>query len=302
MPAPTSVWAASSADGSPPVVVATIRRRFWSSRVSKPAWSQGGGCGVEVLGVDGDVDDLPADLAADGVDGVVDDDGAVVEHDRSVGELLDLVEVLAGDEHAGAAFGDLGDEVPQLEAAAWVEAGGGFVEEQERRFADQRGAEVEPAPHPTRVGAHPALGGVGEPERVDQRGAAGATVVIAEPVEAADQLEVLAPCQQLVDRRVLTGEPEVAACLRRLPGHVRSAHGDVAVVGVEEGGDDVDECRLAGAVRTEQTDDLPGADVEVDAAQCLDRAEGAHHVAHLQDRRRRVAWAMLAIVQGLPVS
>src|SRR4029079_16751955 len=69
----------------------------------EPGAAEDGGGFVEVVGVDGDVDDLSADLLADGVDGVVGDDGSTVEDDDAVGELLDLVEALAGDEHGGPA-------------------------------------------------------------------------------------------------------------------------------------------------------------------------------------------------------
>ena len=59
------------------------------------------------------------------------------------------------------------DGLPQLDAAAGVEAGGGLVEQQQARGADQAGAEVEAAAHAARVGAHQSVGGVGQPELLE---------------------------------------------------------------------------------------------------------------------------------------
>jgi hypothetical protein len=51
--------------------------------------------------------------------------------------------------------------------------------------------------------------------------------------------------------------------------------------------DDVDQCRLARAVRTEQCEDLAGADLETDAAKCLYARKCLVYVA--DDEERRVA-------------
>ena len=69
----------------------------------------------------------------------------------------------------------LADHAPQLVAALRVEAGRRLVEEQHRRPVHQRGGEVEPPPHPARVGAHRPVAGVGQREaaRAARRPGAG---------------------------------------------------------------------------------------------------------------------------------
>ena len=61
-----------------------------------------------------------------------------------------------------------GDLVPHAGAHLGIEAGGGLVEEQHLGSVDERGGDVEPPLHAARVAAADAVGGVGQPELVQQ--------------------------------------------------------------------------------------------------------------------------------------
>ena len=74
--------------------------------------------------------------------------------------------------------------------------------------ADEAGGEVEPAAHAAGVGLGRPVGGVGEVEPVEQLLRAGARRLAAQVQQRADQLEVLAAGQQLVDGGVLAGEAD----------------------------------------------------------------------------------------------
>src|SRR5712692_1068181 len=52
---------------------------------------------------------------------------------------------------------------------------------------------------------------------------------------------------------------------------------DGSLVGRDHSGDDLDECRLAGAVRSEQSVDLAGPELELDAVQRLGAAVALRH-------------------------
>ena len=100
--------------------------------------------------------------------GALGDDPAVVDDGDAVGELVGLVEVLRREQHGGALGDEHPHDLPHLVAAAGVEAGGRLVEEQQVGRHDDAGGDVEPAAHATRVLLHQAVGGVGEPEGVEQ--------------------------------------------------------------------------------------------------------------------------------------
>ena len=190
---------------------------------------------------------------------------SVIDHGRVIAEG-------SSDELKDQVGGERLDRVPELDAAADVEAGGRLVEEEHRRAGDQRGSEVEAAAHPTRVGADEAVGGIGEAEALEQLVRAGARLRALHVVELADHLEVLEAGQVLVDRGVLAGEPDLRAQRRGIALHVEPYDARAAPVGLEQRGEDSHHCGLAGPVGAEQGEHAAGAGGEVDAAQRAHRA------------------------------
>jgi hypothetical protein len=86
----------------------------------------------------------------------------VVDDDDVGGQVVGLVEVLGGQQHVGAGADQLADRVPQLEAAAGVQARGGLVQQQQAGGADQAGAQVQAAAHSAGVGADQPVGVAGQ--------------------------------------------------------------------------------------------------------------------------------------------
>ena len=161
-----------------------------------------------------------------------------------------------------------------------VEPGGRLVEEQHARPVDEPERDVEPAPHPARVGLDDAVGRVGDPDELQQLVGARVQAAAAHPLDAALEHQVLAAGAVLVDARVLRHVADRAAHGVRLAADVVARDRGGALVGVRERHEHADGRRLARAVRAEQPEDLAFADVERDAverlnlavalAQCLD--------------------------------
>ncbi len=120
-----------------------------------------------------------------------------------VGEPVGLLQVLGGEQDGRAVGHEVLDHGPQLVAAPGVEAGGRLVEEQDRRAVHQRGGEVEAPPHPTGVRLDGPVGGVDEVEALEELAGPLPDERLRQVGELADQAEVLAPGQVLVDGGVL---------------------------------------------------------------------------------------------------
>ncbi len=154
------------------------------------------------------------------------------------------------------------DDAPEVLAALGVEAGGGLVEEEDRRAGHQRSGQVEATAHAARVGLEDAVRRVGQAELLEQLVGPGPGDLAAQVAQAADHADVLAAGQVLVDGGVLAGQPDDAAHDVGLARHVVAEDGGRALVGFEDRGQDAHRRGLAGAVGTEQAEHGARLDLE----------------------------------------
>lgn len=193
-------------------------------------------------------------------------DPAVVEDRDVVGEFVGLVQVLGGEEDGDAAGDELADDAPHGVAAAWVEAGGRLVEEDDPRVADQRHGDVETALHPAGVGGGGLLRRLHQVEALQEFGGDPPPLALGEVVQVRHEEHVLLAGDQTVHGGELPGDTDRGPYGLRFGGQVVAADADVAGAGVggDEGGEDLDDGGLAGAVRAEQCEDGACRDAQVD--------------------------------------
>ena len=134
------------------------------------------------------------------------DDLAVVDDRDPVGELVGLLEVLRAQQDRRALGDERADDAPDLVARARVQPGRRLVEEHELGRHDDARRDVEPAPHPAGEVLDELAGRLRQPERVEQLAGAVLRRLAAQPEQAADEDEVLAAGEVLVDGRELAGE------------------------------------------------------------------------------------------------
>ena len=102
----------------------------------------------------------------------------------------------------------------------------------------------------------------------------------------AGEVEVARDVERRDDRQLLVDglDAGLAGVLRLLEVHRLPVHRDLAGVGDVRAGEALDEGRLAGAVVTDDREDLTGVEVEVDPVEADDAAEGDDELAGRQDR------------------
>ncbi len=127
----------------------------------------------------------------------------------------------------------------------------------------QRERQVEPALHPARVAAHPAVRGVFEPDALEELIPAALALLAREPVQSRLQVEVLAAGQEGVERSLLQRRPDGGPHLRTLAHDVVAGHPRRAARWRKERRQHQDGRGLPGAVRAEKTVDLPRLDPQV---------------------------------------
>ena len=87
--------------------------------------------------------------------GALGDDPALADHDEVVGDDLDLVQQVRGEQHGAAPVGVAAEQVAHPADAGRVEPVGRLVEDQHLGVAEQRGGDAEPLAHAERVVAAP---------------------------------------------------------------------------------------------------------------------------------------------------
>src|SRR3954452_16262528 len=197
--------------------------------------------------------------------GALDDDSPRAHDGHAVGQGLGLVEVVGGEQDGLAQGLQRADRLPGVAPRARVEAGRGLVEEDQLGVADQGEGEVQAAQLPAREPPRRLVGlllqaGQGQ-DLVDVAGRG---------VERGEVLQGLAHADVAVDPRALQDDPHPPAQLGRLSGRVDAEHAHLARGPVAIALEDLHRGGLAGAVGTEEPEDLPPGHGEVD------RPDGLH--------------------------
>ena len=129
----------------------------------------------------------------------------------------------------------------------------------------QRDRGVQPAPLAPRQLGRPPVEQCVETERVGDLVDALPLLGAAHSREAGEEAQVVANAERRVHARFLRREPDEPPGALRRAHHVDPADVNGPGVGATQPGDDRDQRRLARPVRTEQPEDRPGLDLEVDA-------------------------------------
>src|SRR5699024_6296047 len=120
-------------------------------------------------------------------------------------------------------------------------------------------------------------------ELVEEFGRDGLRRATGQSLQTGDEPEVLTTGELLIDRGVLSGDPDELPDPMRVASDVHAEDLRLSPADRQQGREHVDRRRLPRAVRSQESEDLPGADVEIDAvnsgeveigrASCRERVE-----------------------------
>ena len=189
----------------------------------------------------------------------------LVDDPDAVGEDVGLFQVLRGQEDGHALVRrEPAHLLPERGAALDVEPRRRLVEEEDPRTVDQRKGKVEPSLHPARVALHLAVGGLGQPDALQQLVGARAAARARQRLERGLQPQVLAAGQQRVERGLLQRGADDRTHLGRLLDHVEAADARRAGGRRQQRRQHQHRGGFARAVRSEEAVDLAVVDRELD--------------------------------------
>ncbi len=223
---------------------------------------------VETLGIVELQPDPPArDEPLEFGGGAVGHHVSLIQHGDLPGEHVRLLQVLGGEQDGRPGGDELADDHPHLCAAPGIETGGRFVQEDDLRAVDQTHGQVEAPAHPSGIGRERLASGIGELESLEQLLNPFAAVSSRQVSEPGHQQQVLLAGQDAVHRGELSGQTDQAPDGGWLADDIVTTDPRGATVRPEQGGKDVHDRGLSGAVGSEQRKDATGGDVEVDVVQ-----------------------------------
>ena len=221
--------------------------------------------------------DLSADAVFELVPGSLRDHLPVVDDGDPVGQLIGFLEVLGSQQQRRPLAPQLAHDGPDLVAAARIQARGRLVEEQHPWAGQQARGDVEPAAHAAGVGPGGPVGRLSQVEPLEQLAGAAACVLAGHVEQTAEHLQVLAPGQELVDRRELPRQADQVADSASLAHDVVAQDLRAPRIGRQQRGQNANQRGLARPVRAQQAKHHPRWDLEPGAIQRHGLPEALDH-------------------------
>ena len=217
----------------------------------------------------------PRQAGRDGGHAPLPQHAAAIEHDEATAHLLRFLQVVGRQQHGLAALAveTIHDEAAQMLRRDRVEAPGRLVQAEDRRIVQQGAGDRQALLHAGRVAHERSVGDRFHVHDLQQIGRRTAGRGGPEPVQAGEEVQVLAPGQTPVEGALVRGDEAD-----------RSLHGPVVARDVDapdqrpsrrrqhQPGEDLEKGGLARAVGAQESQDLSRAHLE---AQSIHRGQAA---------------------------
>ena len=226
---------------------------------------------------DGEI--APAGRRAQALELAVQDHAPVVDHDDVLADVLDEVELMAGEQHRRAAERQVADHLRQRLDAERIETGERLVEHQRHRIVHERRGELHPLLVAVRERVQPRLPPLPEPQPRQPAIDAGGGRAAIQPRQPRQVLELSAHPHVRIQAALLR---HVAEAQTRLAVDRRAGPADLTPVGLDEAEDAAHRRRLARPVRAQQADDAPRTHRQAAAVERRDIAVALDQAGDLQ--------------------
>src|SRR5712671_1427016 len=232
---------------------------------------------------------------------------AVVEHQHAIADVHHQPHVVLDQQHRHTARAHGLDKLPECEGLRHVHARSGLVERQQLRLGCKRPRDFQTALVAVRQAARGVVGAIAYPDIVQQlrgarfdapflpqrrrpaqdgadharlRAAVPADHHVLEGRKVGEQADVLEGARNSRPRDLIGPQPADVASIEQKKSLVRRV----------DSGEQIEQRRLAGAVRTDEAVDLGARDRKGNAVERVDAAEALRDAFRLQERRHAARW------------
>ena len=203
------------------------------------------------IGADQHLHGTVPNLAADALDLALGHHVAVAQQNDLVGDLVDLVQHVAGDDDVLALRGELAEQSDGFGAHQRIQTVQRLIQHQHRRIVRDGQRQLDPLAHALAVPRDLAIGGVGHAQALDRRAGQAVAFLLVEaeqPQKRSHHLESGEAAREGVELR---GVAQCAAQPFGIGGW-DAQHVNLAASGPDQTGHQIHQRGLAGAVRADQ--------------------------------------------------
>ena len=241
------------------------------------AWATVGTQRLGSAEADGEI--APAGRRAQALELAVQHHAPVIDDDDVLADVLDEVELMAGEQHRRAVARQVADHLRERLDAERIEPGERLVEHERHRIVHERRGELHPLLVAVRERVQPRLAALLEPQpRQPAVDAVGGGAAI-QPRQSREVLELRPHPHVRIEAALLGHVAEAQTCLAV---DRRAGPADLTRVGFDEAEDAAHRRRLARAVRAQQADDAPRAHRQAAAVERGDVAVALAQAGDLQ--------------------
>ena len=203
----------------------------------------------------------------------------LVEHHDRLAEVLDEIELVAGEQHGATGMDPFGQGGAQLGHRDRVEAGERLVEHDHLRVVHQGRGQLQPLLHAAGQLVRPIRPPVTKAQLVEKASGRSGGLRTVDPVQSGE-VDQLFPRGHRGVEAPLLGHVAPAAAIGG--GHRMARPPRLSRIGIDDPEHDPHERGLACAVGSEEPHQHPGRDVEGHVVEDRPLGEGMRHLAHLE--------------------
>src|SRR5258708_3860235 len=224
-----------------------------------------------VLTVQTERDDVAGYALLESIGRVLADNLPVIDNGQAVAEAISLVHIVGRQEDGHALVAQATYFIPNAHPALWVQACGGFIQEEQRGPVHHAHRHIEPPALAAGVGAGEPVSECLQVELADKFCRALLGRAFAHAIEPSLQEQVLAPGLAALGAALLSHITDPLAHATGFAQQIVAADGCLTARGREQGGQHPHSCGFARAIWSEEAKDFTCIHFQINSAHSLDR-------------------------------
>jgi hypothetical protein len=189
-------------------------------------------------------------------DGVDTNDFPPHDEGYSLTQSFSLFNVMRGQKDSGSGTVKVSDKLPDVASACYIDAGSGFVKEQNPGIMDNPGGNGQPAFHPPGVAGKLTVSGFRQAERFQQFPCPDPALLLSHTIERRAKAQGIEAGQFGIEIALVGNNADQMLCRFRISRAIQTTDPNRPSIRPCKPGEDIDGCSLSGTIGTKESEKL----------------------------------------------